>query len=88
MNISANDFRFEATDVFFIEDSIGIVLTDGREIIIPLTFYPFLSQAKKAEREEYELFGRGGTIFFPRLDEYLSVTNMVLGYPSLALNSA
>ena len=88
MNTSVDDFRFEAIDVFFKEDSIGVVLTDGREIIIPLAFYSFLSQAKKEEREEYELFGRGGTIYFPKLDEYLSVTNMVLGYPSFDLKSA
>ena len=76
------NLRYEATEVFFEEDAIGVRLIDGREVTVPLAFFPFLSQAKKEEREHYELFGRGGSIYFPKLDEYLSVGHLVLGFPN------
>ena len=77
-----DDFRFEASKVYFREDAICVVLVDGRELIVPLSFYPFLSQADEKDREKFELFGKGGSTYFSELDEYISVTNMVLGLPS------
>jgi len=78
------EFDFSATLVNFTDDSICLVLSDGREVKSPLEFYPRLKNATKEQRENFQLLGLGSGIHWPDLDEDLSVEGIVLGRKSLA----
>ena len=71
-----------ALGVVVSEDELTVSLIDGRRISVPLAWYPRLSHASKAEREKYELIGRGTGIHWPLIDEDLSVSGILKGNPS------
>lgn len=73
---------FVATKVRFDEESLILELDDGREIKVPLEFYPRLNQATKKQRQNYELIGQGTAIHWPDIDEDLSVEGILLGIPA------
>ncbi len=80
MNALINkNYDFIATDVFFTDEALGVRLSDGREIYVPLEFYPRLKNATKEQREDYALIGLGSSIHWKSLDEDLSVAGIVLG---------
>ena len=60
------------------DQSIHVELADGREISAPLWWFPFLKMASSVERAEIELQFSG--IWFPKLDEGLSVKGLLLGW--------
>ena len=72
---------YAATDVWFSSSTINVMLTDGREISVPLGFYPFLVNATEEQRKKFELTGRGTEIHFEEIDEGIDVTDIVLGIP-------
>ena len=71
-----------ATAIGFVDEFLCVTLADGREIRVPLQFYPKLAAASPAMRANYQLIGLGTGIHWPDLDEDLSVEGIVLGYPS------
>ena len=73
---------FSAVRVYFEKKFLCVVLTDGREVKVPLEFYPRLVHAKPSQRKKYQLIGRGTGIHWPDIDEDLSVEGIVLGIPS------
>lgn len=75
--------EFIATKVSFTDDAICVQLSDGREITVPLEFYPKLKLATKKQRENYKLIGVGTGIHWPEIDEDLSVEGIVLGRPAV-----
>ena len=74
--------EFVAVRIYFKKKSLCVVLDDGREIKVPLEFYPRLKHATPSQRENYQLIGRGTGIHWPDVDEDLSVEGIVLGIPS------
>lgn len=75
------DHEFIATNIWFTENQIHVALDDGREISIPLEFYPRLNKASKEQREKFEIIGLGTGIHWSEIDEDLSVEGIVLGIP-------
>ena len=71
-----------AKKVAFTSDFLCLFLTDGREIRVPLEFYPRLKNATKLQREHYKIFGMGTSIHWPKIDEDLTVEGIVAGRPS------
>lgn len=71
-----------AKKVTFTDLFLCLHLLDGREIRVPLEFYPRLKKAAKRQRENYEIFGMGTSIHWPNLDEDLTVEGIVAGRPS------
>lgn len=84
MSTLARKVEYEpvAKRVVFTNDFLCLLLTDGREIKVPLEFYPRLKKATKRQREKYEIFGMGASIHWPLLDEDLSVEGIIAGRPS------
>jgi len=74
-----HELDLSALHVNFTDDSICLVLSDGREVKAPLEFYPRLKNAAKEQRENCQLIGLGSGIHWPDLDEDLSVEGIVLG---------
>ncbi|MGH7856217.1 MAG: DUF2442 domain-containing protein [Candidatus Binatia bacterium] len=71
-----------ATRVFFSsEDKVGVVLSDGREVAAPLSWFPRLASASAKERDNWRLIGGGVGIHWPDLDEDVSVASL-LGLPT------
>lgn len=76
------NFDFAATKVWFTNESLCVQLTDGREIFVPIEYYPRLRDATKVQRENFELLGEGTSIHWPEIDEDLSIEGIVLGIQS------
>ncbi len=74
------NLEYRATGLYFTEDCLCLLLSDGREIRVPFEFYPKLKKASKQQRENFEIIGLGTGIHWPDLDEDLSVKGIVLGY--------
>ena len=64
-------------DVFFDSDMMRIRLLDGRELSIPIMWFPKLRDAKPEQREKWRLIGRGIGIHWEELDEDISVESLL-----------
>jgi hypothetical protein len=60
---------------------LRVTLADGREIAAPLEWFPTLRKASEAQRANWRLIGRGQGIYWPDVDEEVSVRQL-LGEPS------
>ena len=69
-----------ATHVYFDADALHVHLTDGREISVPLEWFPRLLHATDNQRQQWELIGRGVGIHWEAIDEDISVAGL-LGLP-------
>lgn len=68
-----------ATAVRFETDRMLVTLADGREISVPVAWYPRLAQATLAQRNNWQLIGDGEGIHWPDVDEDLPVAGILLG---------
>ncbi len=66
-----------ATDIFFREDSIHIILADGREISAPLEWFPKLRDASEAQRKNWRLIGDGIGIHWEDIDEDVETESLL-----------
>jgi hypothetical protein len=71
-----------AAEVNVTDHELVVELVDGRQISVPLAWFPRLLHASSDERNEFELIGDGEGIHWPAVDEDISVRGLVLGYPS------
>ena len=77
--------EFSAANVYSEKKFLCVVLTDGREVRVPLEFYPRLAHATPAQRTNYRLIGRGTGIHWPDVDEDLSRGGHCTGHPEPVL---
>ena len=63
--------------VSFAKDRLHVQLSDGREVIAPLEWFPRLQTATAAQRENYRLIGRGVGIHWEDVDEDISVEGLL-----------
>lgn len=75
-----NDIR--VTRISSTADTLMVDFDDGRSVHLPLLWYPRLYQATQAQRDHYELMGRGFGVHWPDVDEDLSAKGLLLGRPS------
>ena len=66
-----------ATGVRFTDDLLYVQLEDGREIGVPLAWFPRLSAATPEQRANWQLLGRGIGLHWPDIDEDLSVAGLL-----------
>lgn len=66
----AKAVRFDAT-------MMRVLLADGREISVPLEWFPRLRDASKKQRENYRLIGGGVGIHWEELDEDVSISALL-----------
>ena len=62
-----------ATDVVFSDEMLCVHLADGREIMVPLEWFPTLRDASEKQRDNWRLIGGGVGIHWADLDEDISV---------------
>jgi len=68
-----------AVDVRFDASTMRVRLVDGRELGIPLAWFPKLQHATPAQRRRWRLIGKGVGIHWEALDEDLSVSAFLEG---------
>jgi len=62
-----------ATKVWFSSDMLYVLLQDGREIGVPLLWFPRLRKASKEQLNNWRLVGNGVGIHWEGIDEDISV---------------
>lgn len=77
MSISAVDVQPLAVDVSCNSDMLQVSLADGREISVPLDWYPRLLDATPKDRNNWQLIGGGLGIHWEALDEDVSVESLL-----------
>lgn len=65
--------------VWFDEANIWLELTDGRQLSVPLAYFPRLLHAAPDKLQRFELSGGGTGIHWDELDEDISVEGLLLG---------
>lgn len=66
-----------ATGVRFEAESMHGQLSDGREVAVPLEWFPTLRSATTEQRNNWRLIGKGVGIHWEDLDEDLSVDGLL-----------
>jgi len=59
------------------DDALHVRLADGREISVPLAWFPRLHAASPEQRTNWRLIGGGVGIHWPDLDEDISVEGLL-----------
>ena len=77
LTTSTNNPVVFAKEIRFSEDMMYVYLLDGREMGIPLTWYPLLQDATAEQRNNYRFIGKGVGIHWPQLDEDILVSRLV-----------
>lgn len=62
------------------DERLYIHLQDGRELSVPLAWFPRLAHASPQERADWRLIGEGEGVHWEALDEDISVPRL-LGLP-------
>ncbi|HSF80771.1 MAG TPA: DUF2442 domain-containing protein [Anaerolineales bacterium] len=82
MSSITTDRQFvKAQRVTITDDSLTVDLSDGRTLVVPISWFPRLLHGTSAERANWQLVGKGDGIHWPDLDEDISVENLILGKP-------
>jgi hypothetical protein len=68
-----------AISVSLSEDMFSVALDDGRELSVPLAWFPRLLHGTPEQRLHWELIGLGQGIHWPELDEDISVAGILAG---------
>ncbi|MDP1729857.1 MAG: DUF2442 domain-containing protein [Devosia sp.] len=68
-----------ATDVSFSGSMLQVKLDDGRELAVPLDWFPRLHDGSPAARLNWRFIGHGEGIHWPDLDEDISVLGLLAG---------
>lgn len=73
MNTLVKNKPTKAQKVWFSDKKLVVLLEDGREIAVPLEWYPNLRDASEEELNNWRFIGGGIGIHWKDLDEDLSV---------------
>lgn len=77
MSISPHKIEAKAVAVWFDSDMVRLRLLDGREIGVPLEWFPKLRDATDKQRKKWRLIGMGYGIHWEDLDEDISVADLL-----------
>jgi len=77
MSTSAIKIEPRAVEVSHTADSLQVRLADGRELTVPLAWFPRLRDGSAALLDHYRLVGGGVGIHWPDLDEDVSVEGLL-----------
>ena len=70
INVLAISIRFDA-------ERMHVQLSDGREIAVPLEWFPRLRNATNEQRGKWRLIGKGVGIHWEDIDEDISVEGLL-----------
>jgi hypothetical protein len=80
MSTSETELREAVAQTVSLDDkALKVGLTDGRVLVVPLSWFPRLAFGTSAERSNWSLIGRGEGIHWPDLDEDISIESLLAG---------
>lgn len=68
-----------AIDVELSDVKLHVVFDDGRELSVPIEWFPRLRDATSGQRANWRFVGRGEGIHWPDIDEDISVAGLLRG---------
>lgn len=68
-----------ATNLRFDADVMWVDLADGRQLGVPLAYFPRLLKATSSQRKKFILSGGGTGIHWDDLDEDISIPALLMG---------
>ena len=77
MSTSAIKVEPLVVDVTCTADALRAVLADGREIAVPLAWFPRLRDASLEQRRNWRLIGGGVGVHWPDVDEDISAASLL-----------
>lgn len=77
MSILTFNKSSNATSIRFDNIKMYVVLEDGRELSIPINWFPSLRDASKEQRDNWRLIGDGEGIHWEDLDEDILVEGLL-----------
>jgi len=66
-----------ASKVWFSKDMLFVQLQDGREIGVPLLWFPRLRKASEEQLNQWRLIGNGVGIHWDSIDEDISISALL-----------
>jgi hypothetical protein len=69
----------QIADVCFDDRRMYVLLQDGREISVPLWWYPRLLRATPEQRNNWQILPFGDALHWPDIDEDLDVHGFLIG---------
>lgn len=66
-----------ATNVSFTEYAMLVSLSDGREVSVPLEWFPRLRDATSEQRNNWRFIARGIGMHWEEIDEDIAVTTLL-----------
>jgi len=84
MSSLTNDAR--ADRIWFDDYNMWVLFTDGRQLSVPLAYFPRLQKASPEQRENFEMSGGGYGVHWDELDEDIHVQSLLAGnYEKIAV---
>lgn len=77
MNTLTTNKSYLATDISFTNEKMVIYFQDGRELAIPLEWFPKLRSASIEQLKKWRFIGDGEGIHWKELDEDVLVANLL-----------
>jgi hypothetical protein len=78
MSTLATEVR--ADKIWLDDEYLWVLFTDGRQLAVPLAYFPRLLNATPEQRNVYEISGNGTGIHWDELDEDISVEGLIKGF--------
>lgn len=73
------DLKALAASVWFDSDSMWVELTDGRQLGVPLAYFPRLAKATATQCKNNSISGGGRGLHWDEIDEDISVPALLAG---------
>ena len=66
-----------AIDLSFTQDKMNVFLEDGRELAVPLEWFPTLRDATSEQLNNWRFIGNGEGVHWPELDEDILIERLL-----------
>lgn len=77
MSILTINKSHNATQILFDENKMTVLLEDGRELSVPLEWFPSLRKASQQQLNNWRFIGNGEGIHWPDIDEDILVEHLL-----------
>ena len=67
----------DAVDVDVTDTALRVTLADGRELSVPIDWFPRLRDATPEQRRDWRLIGGGEGMHWPQVDEDIAVRTLL-----------
>ena len=66
-----------AIDIVFSDSKMIVFLEDGRELAVPLEWFPKLRKATDSQLKKWRFIGNGQGVHWEEIDEDISIENLL-----------